>query len=631
LNLNKLFRDYFLVTLKRPEPVKVSFKLKDMLFYVRFVKPYWKPALAGFLLMFFSSGISAVSPLGGKVLIDNVLLKKDAADILSILNSLGLGALRPLVERVLGSLNLVVVTGLIFGLLMGVLSILQNLANFRFNTGVTFKVQTELFDRVLRYPLSIFKEKQTGYLMARLTGDVSAVQTFFSQYLLQFARTLLTPLFSFFILFHLNRRMTLLVLAIIPVNVLINYLVMVRARSLSYRQMEKNADISGDIQQALAGIEVVKSYGAEDREKTKVSGKMREVIDLQLRGLLLSSFAGYALQALNLGSRLLITWLCGREVLRGTMSIGDLTSFTLYSLQLTGQLGGIFNQVLSLQYLFLSMGRLHEMFAIAPETPGRESARRLLRPAEIRGRLQFRKVGFAYKNGPPVLKNVSLNIAPGEKIAVMGASGIGKTTLISLVLKFYAPLRGTILLDGRDLGEVDTDWLRARTAVVSQETFLFNDTVENNIKYGRPEATQAEVEEAARKAQVHEDILRMEKGYRTVVGERGAQLSIGQKQRISLARAFLKDPAVLILDEPTSALDRRTEESLGEALKAVARGRTTILITHRLPLLDIADRVFEFRAEGLVKVGRKNMKRPSALRRKGGAVARTDETRSRQV
>ncbi|MBN2199967.1 MAG: ABC transporter ATP-binding protein [Candidatus Aminicenantes bacterium] len=616
MNLKKFFREYFLVTLKRPEPVKVHFKLKDMLFYVRFVKPFWKPALAGFLLMLVSAGISSISPLGGKVLIDNVLQKKDAADILSILSSLGLQGLSPFVEKILGSLNLVVIAGLVIGLLMGILSILQSVVNFHFNTGVTFKVQTELFDRILRYPLSIFKEKQTGYLMSRLTGDVSAVQSFFSQYLFQFARTLLTPIFSFFILFHLNRRMTFLVLAIVPVNVLINYLVMVRTRSLSYRQMEKNADISGDIQQALAGIEVVKSYGAEDREKTKVSGKMREVIELQLQGLLLSSFAGYVLQALNLGSRLLITWLCGREVLRGAMSIGDLTSFTLYSLQLTGQLGGIFNQVLSLQYLFLSMGRLHEMFSIAPEISERGQSAGLLSPPGIHGRLQFRNVGFAYPNGPPVLKNVSLDIRPGEKIAVMGASGIGKTTLISLVLKFYRPQRGKIVLDGRDLERLDTEWLRSRTAIVSQETFLFNDTLENNIKYGRPDAGFAEVEDAARKAQIHEDILRMERGYHTPVGERGARLSIGQKQRISLARAFLKNPAILILDEPTSALDRRTEKSLGEALRLITRGRTTILITHRLPLLDIADRVFEFKAKGLTEVKKTTKRRAIPARRK---------------
>lgn len=617
VNLKKLFREYFLVTLKRPEPVRVRFRLRDMLFYVRFVKPYWKPALVGFLLMLLSTGISSVSPLGGKVLIDNVLQKKDASDILSILGSLGLRGLGPLVERILGSLNLVILAGLALGLLTGVLAILQNLVNFKFNTGVTFKVQTELFDRILRYPLSIFKEKQTGYLMARLTGDVTAVQSFFSQYIFQFVRTLLTPVFSFFILFHLNRRMTFLVLAVIPVNVLINYLVMVRARSLSYRQMEKNADISGDIQQALAGIEVVKSYGAEERERRKVSGKLQEVIDLQLRGLLLSSFAGYVLQALNLASRLFITWLCGREVLRGAMSIGDLTSFTLYSLQLTGQLGGIFSQILSLQYLFLSMARLHEMFSVSPETPDRGKSGRLERPAEVRGALQFRDVDFAYGEGPPVLKNVSLDVAPGETIAVMGASGIGKTTLISLVLKFYLPRRGAIRLDGRDLDRIDTEWLRSRTAVVSQETFLFNDTLENNIKYGRPEAGPEEVEEAARQARVHDDILRLEKGYQTPVGERGARLSIGQKQRISLARAFLKNPDILILDEPTSALDRRTEESLVETLRLITRGRTTILITHRRPLLRLADRVFEFKAEGLVEVAKQTRESRTSSRRPG--------------
>ncbi len=614
MNLKTFFRRYFLETFKSPEPIPLNFRLRDMSFYFRFIKPYWKTALAAAGLTLLTSGIGSISPLGGKILIDNVLLKKDTGDIMSILGSLGLQGLKPLVDRVLGSLDLVILSGLAFGLLMGILSILQNVVNFRFNTGVTYRVQTELFDRILRYPLSIFKEKPTGYLMARLTQDVSAVQSFFSQYILQFARTLITPVFSFFILFHLNRRMTWLILAVVPANVLINYLVMIRTRSLSYRQMEKNADISGDIQQALAGIEVIKSYGAEDRERRRVSGKMREVIGLQLQGLMLSSFTGYALQALNLGSRLFIAWLCGREVLAGRMSIGDLSSFTLYSLQLTGQLGGIFSQILSLQYLFLSMGRLHEMFSVAPEVPTSGRTPGLRRPSTIRGGIEFQDVCFAYRDGSPVLKDVSLAVAPGETVAIMGASGIGKTTLISLILKFYTPQKGRILLDGIDLRDIDTKWLRSHMAVVSQETFLFNDTLENNIKYGRPGASSAEVEEAARRARIHDDIVRMDKGYQTLVGERGARLSVGQKQRISLARAFLKNPTVLILDEPTSALDRRTEKSLSEVLTGISRGRTTILITHRPALLETADRVLEFRAEGLKEIRRTTQRRRSISR-----------------
>jgi len=609
MNVKKLFREYVLGTIATPEPVKVKFSLKDMLFYSRFVKPLWKVALASLLLTLFTTGVSSFYPLGGKILIDNVLLKKDPSDILSLLSSLGLGGLRPLLARIIGSLDLVVLAGLIFGLLTGVVSILQSLVNFRFNTGVTFRVQTALFDRVLRYPLSIFKEKQTGYLMERITGDVHTVESFFSQYLFQFLRNVLTPVISLFILFHLDRSITFLLLALVPLNVLINYLVMVRARSLSYRQMEKTATISGDIQEVLSGIEVIKSYGGEEREKSKVAGKMKDVIELQLRSLLLSSFAGYLLQGINLATRLFITWMCGRRVLAGTMTVGDLTAFTLYSMQLSGQLSGIFSQIISLPYLFLSKGRLHEMFSISPEIDKERKGPPLLRPLKAEGRIEFQKASFAYVPGPPVLREVSFHIAPRDKVAIMGSSGIGKTTLISLVLKFYTPQEGRILLDGRDLQEIDTEWLRSRTAIVSQETFLFNDTVENNIKYGKPGAGQEEVEEAARQALIHDDILQLEKGYRTVVGERGARLSIGQKQRISLARAFLKDPAILILDEPTSALDRWTEKSLGEVLRRIARGRTTILITHRLPLVELADRVFEFkkkgRREGLYEVRKK--------------------------
>ena len=608
-SIKKIFHEYVLGTIKSPEPVKVKFSLKDMLYYFRFVKPLWKLALASLLLTLFTTSVSSIYPLGGKALIDNVLLKKDPSDILSILNSLGLGGLRPLLTHILGSLNLIVVAGLIFGLLTGVVSILQGLVSFRFNTGVTFRVQTALFDRVLRYPLAIFKEKQTGYLMQRITGDVHVVESFFSQYIVQFLRNILTPFFSFFILFHLDRSMTLLLLGLVPVNVLINYLVMVRARALSYRQMERTATISGDIQEVLSGIEVVKSYGGEEREKSKVAGKMRDVIEIQLRSLLLSSFAGYLLQGINLATRLFITWMCGRRVLAGTMTVGDLTSFTLYSMQLSGQLSGIFSQILNLQYFFLSMGRLHEMFSITPEIDKERKGPPLARPADIKGRIKFEQVTFAYLTGKPILKSISFQVAPREKVAIMGSSGIGKTTLISLLLKFYSPQQGRILLDGHDLQETDTEWLRSQTAIVSQETFLFNDTVENNIKYGKPGASPAEVEKAARQALIHEDILKLEKGYKTSVGERGALLSIGQKQRISLARAFLKNPAILILDEPTSALDRQTEKSLGDVLGRVAQGRTTILITHRLPLVELADRVFVFkktgRREGLFEVRKK--------------------------
>jgi ABC-type multidrug transport system fused ATPase/permease subunit len=600
-------------------PVELELTWADIRFYFQFVKPLWKYMAASLLFTLLATGVSSLTPLSGKVLIDYVFMKKAPVEFVRILNSLHLYGLVEPMKRIFQSLNSVILLGLTFGLVMGLVSIFRNLVNFRVTSEINFNVQTNLFDRVLRFPLEILKKKQVGYLMSRITGDVHAVQSLFSQTVPHLLTNILVPIFSFFILFQLNARITLILLAIVPFNVIFNYFVVRRSIGLSYHQMEESAHYSGDMQEALSGVEVIKSYGAEKRESTKVAGKMRRIIGLQFKSTILQSVAGYITSTYNLGAKLFITWLCGRAVLKGDMSIGDLTSFTLYALTLSGMLSGLFNQVISFQSLFVSLARLHEMFKIAPEYEVLEAA---IKPAQkprqggtqtaampapapvrldrVKGRVEFRRVSFAYDPKKPVLIDVSVLVHPGETVAIIGASGAGKTTLISLILKFYKHQQGSIRLDGRDLDDLDTLWLRNQVGIVSQETFLFNDTIENNVKYGKPGADMDEVREAARKARIDRDIAGFVEGYKTIVGERGTMLSVGQKQRISLARAFLKDPPVIILDEPTSALDRNTERELGETLRDIARGRTTFIISHRTPLVDIAGRVLELRDGRLV-------------------------------
>jgi ABC-type multidrug transport system fused ATPase/permease subunit len=600
------------------EPVELDLSFKDIRFYAQFVKPLWKYIALSLLFTLLATSVSSLTPLSGKILIDYVFMKKPPVEIVRILDKFHLHALAGPLTSIFRSLNSVLLLGLAFGLILGLMSIFRNLVNFRITSETTFNVQTALFDRVLRFPMAMLKQKKVGYLMSRITGDVYAVQSLFSQSAAQLLTNILAPIFSFFILFQLNARITLILLAIVPFNVVFNYFVLRRSIALSYRQMEESAHYSGDMQEALTGVEVIKSYGAERRESNKVAGKMRRVIRLQLKSTMLQSVAGYVMNAYNLGAKLFITWLCGRAVLKGNMTIGDLTSFTLYALSLSSMLSGLFNQLISFQSLFVSMARLHEMFKISPEyeseesfvkppvKPGSDGAagpvRPALRPETVRGGLEFRGVSFAYEEKTPVLKDISLTVDPGETVAIMGVSGVGKTTLISLILKFYKPQGGRIALDGRDLEDIDTLWLRNQVGIVSQETFLFNDTIEHNIKYGDPAATLDAVREAARKARIDRDIAGFGEGYKTKVGERGTMLSVGQKQRISLARVFLKDPRVLILDEPTSALDRDTERELGVTLADIARGRTTFIITHRTPLVDIADRVFELREGQLVEI-----------------------------
>jgi ABC-type multidrug transport system fused ATPase/permease subunit len=596
-------------------PVELELSLSDIRFYGQFVKPLWKYIVLSLGFTLLTTGVSSLTPLSGKVLIDYVFQKKSPVEIAKILDKLHLHALVAPLTSIFKSLNSVILLGLSFGLVIGLVSIFRTLVNFRVTSEITFNVQTSLFDRVLRFPLALLKKKQVGYLMSRITGDVYAVQSLFSQSAAQLLTNILAPIFSFFILFQLNSRITLILLAIVPFNVFFNYLVVRRSIALSYRQMEESAHYSGDMQEALTGVEVIKSYGAEKRESSKVAGKMRRVIRLQLKSTMLQSVAGYVMNAYNLGAKLFITWLCGRAVLRGTMSIGDLTSFTLYALSLSSMLSGLFNQVISFQSLFVSMARLHEMFRISPEyeTPealikqtGKASPERpaapAIRPDAVQGEVEFQGVSFAYEENKPVLRDISLQVAPGETVAVMGVSGVGKTTLISLILKFYRPQQGIIRLDGRSLDDLDTLWLRNQVGIVSQETFLFNDTIEHNIKYGNPAATLDDVRRAAEQARIDRDIAAFPEGYKTKVGERGTMLSVGQKQRISLARAFLKNPPIIILDEPTSALDRDTERELGQTLADIARGRTTFIITHRTPLVDIASRVFELRTGRLVEI-----------------------------
>ncbi len=597
------------------EPIELEFSFKDIRFYAQFVKPLWKYIALSLLFTLLTTAVASLTPLSGKILIDYVFMKKPPVEIVRILDKLHLHALAAPLTSLLGNLNSVLLLGLAFGLIVGLVSVFRTLVNFRITTETTFSVQTALFDRVLRFPMAMLKKKQVGYLMSRITGDVYAVQSLFSQSAVQLLTSVLSPLFSFFILFQLNSRITLILLAIVPVNVLFNYFVLRRSVALSYRQMEEAAHYSGDMQEALSGVEVIKSYGAEGRESSKVAGKMRRVINIQLKSTMLSSVANYIMSAYNLVAKLFITWLCGRAVLKGSMSIGDLTSFTLYALSLSGMLGGLFNQILSFQSLFVSMARLHEMFKVSPEyesegalakptdKPGEAaSARSAVRPESVQGGIEFSGVSFAYEERNPILTGVSLAVRPGETVAITGASGVGKTTLISLILKFYRPLAGRIALDGRDLDDLDTLWLRNQVGIVSQETFLFNDTIEHNIKYGDPSASMEAVHEAARKARIDRDIAGFAEGYKTKVGERGTMLSVGQKQRVSLARVFLKNPPVLILDEPTSALDRDTERELGATLADIARGRTTFIITHRTPLVEIADRVFELREGRLVEI-----------------------------
>ncbi|RLC10898.1 MAG: ABC transporter ATP-binding protein [Deltaproteobacteria bacterium] len=588
----KKVADYLSEIFKKPESRETQFRYRDILFFIPFVRPLWKLGVISLILTIVTTGLGSLLPLSSKVFIDFVIMKKGGQQVENFLVSIGLTSLIHPIQYILGSVNIVILLILIIGIIMGLIRIVQSIMTLRLQQEITFNIQTALFDRVLRFPMSVLKEKQVGYLMSRVSNDVSMLQYFFSSAVPQLLTNTLYFLFSFGILFTLSSRLSLILLGLLPVWGLINYFFASRVRAVSYKDMERQAQISKDMQEIFSGVEVIKTHVSEEREVAKLSVKIRNLFRTRIKTTILSSLSAHSMRASKLITTLLIVWLSVHEIEKGRMTIGDMTALMAYVIYLSGLAGSISGMFLTLQTVFAGIERLTEMFNVVPEFGSGATDNGQKTADVVRGDIRFENVSFSYKKDKPVLEDISFTVCSGDVIALTGASGAGKTTLINLLIKFNLPQSGSIYLDDYDLKELDTQWLRKQAGFVSQDIFLFNDTIEANIKYGKPSASQNAVIQAARDANIHNEIEKFQDGYRTMVGERGVKLSVGQRQRISIARAFLRDPRILLCDEPTSALDAETESVLKDSLKKLAQNRTVFMITHRMSVADIATRVF---------------------------------------
>jgi len=566
--------------LRQPAKADGDLRFADLAFFLRFARPIRRAGVLALVATVLVSAEKTVLPLSLKVFVDNILLGGTPAP----------GALLTGAGGVLSSLNTLVVALLVLGLLTGATDLVRNYWTARFREGYAFNLQTALFEHVLGFPLSYFKSQQTGYIMSRLSDDVQILQYTVSQYLPQIIANALYVAFTLVILGALNLRLTLVVLAFIPLYLLVNAVFIRRIRAATHRERERQAYVSRDLQEVISGIDTVKSHAAEDREVHRVSGTLRNMVDARIRNTMLSAFSEYFRIGTMSLMLIAVIWFGGNEVLAGAMTVGDFVAFAVYIMTFAPTVNTFFAFPVVMQPALTSAARLRELFAMQGE-PGALAGAGGIVPGTVQGRIEFSGVWFGYSEDAPVLRDARFVIRPGEAVAVVGRTGAGKTTLINLILRAFAPKKGTITLDWRDLSTLDPRWLRRQISIVSQDLFLFHTTIEENIRYSRPDATIEEVVEAAQKAQIHDDILRLPDGYRTVVGERGTRLSVGQRQRIAIARAFLKDAPILILDEPTSALDLQTEDLIGQTLRALVRDRTTILISHRPSLLELADRV----------------------------------------
>ena len=447
------------------------------------------------------------------------------------------------------------------------------------------------YAKLLRLPMAFFDQKRVGELTSRIATDINVLQDVFTSTLAEFIRQLIIIVGGVGLLLYTSPRLTLIMLISLPPVVLLSVAFGRFIRRYAKDVSKMMAEATTVVEETLQGIASVKSYANEYFELGRYRAKTDAVAATAIKGgVYRAGFASFVILGL-FGAVVLVIWQGSLDIARGAMDAGDLFSFVLYSSFIGGSIGGMADVYARLQRASGATEELLDIFD-QPEEPIRLEPPQS-RDRSLRGVLEFDELRFAYPSRPAfeVIQGITCRIEPGTRVALVGSSGAGKSTLMALLLRFYSPVSGCIRIDGRDLKDWDLSDFRSQLALVPQEVLLFGGSIEENIRYGRPDASPAEVEDAARKAYAHDFIVSFPEGYQTTVGERGIQLSGGQRQRIAIARALLNDPALLLLDEATSALDSESEFYVQSALEALMKDRTSLVIAHRLSTVRKADRI----------------------------------------
>ncbi|MBN2416873.1 ABC transporter ATP-binding protein [bacterium] len=529
-----------------------------------FIRPNLRHGLTATILLIISSLLILPKPLFVKFIIDNVIILGD----------------RNLLIPVIIGLSVLIFFGFI-------ISFIQNYIFFTFEQKIILSIQHKLFTRVLRFPKSFFDNKSTGYLMSRLIGDVFKLRLLFSSTLIQALTKSFIFIGTIIIMFFLHWKLTLIASIILPFFITSVRFFGKKTRLLGHKSMEKGAQVSQYINESISGVELIKTFATEKDETKKIYDSLKNAVDASVEQNVLSSFSQFVIGLISSAGSIYILWYGATEIITGHMTIGSFVAFNGYLANLYGSAQFLTQVNISLQSSFAALERVFSLFSIIPEDEKDDTK---IHVSKLNGHVQFSDVCFSY-NHSPVLKNVNFTAHPGEMIAIIGPTGAGKSTLINLIISLYQPQSGRILFDGIDFSMISLDSLRQRIGIVSQETFLFDDSISNNIKYSRIEASESDVVACSKAAMAHEFISSFENGYETRIGERGIKLSVGQKQRISIARVLLKNPDILIFDEPTSALDAITEKSIKNLITNNKNNKTTFVIAHRLSTIIAADKI----------------------------------------
>ncbi len=540
-----------------------------------FFKRHWKRGLLGLLLVIITSTLAFPPPLITKFLIDRVILEKNFNLLAWAFLAL---ALVKLAEKLV--------------------AMLQSYYFTRFEQKVILDIQEDLLKHTLSLPKSFFDDKEVGYLMSRLLNDVMGLRWFFSYTLVSFTGNILRLVGGVDFLFYLDWRLALISIFLIPGLIIVVRYFYNKMYVLSHQDREKSAKFQSRVQETLQSTSLIKAFGTEELELKRNVDALEDNLEINIEESVVGSLADFSIGGMSEIARFLVFIIGAILVIKGEWTLGLLLAYQSYLEYVFGPARYLAGSGITMQNARAALDRVGALYDIVPEQMVEG-----IKVEKLSGGVTFRDVSFGYNQAEPILENISFEIKPGEHVAIVGPSGVGKTTLISLILCFYKPKSGQILFDGVPANEFDLVSLRKRIGYVSQSNLVLSGTFSENLKYGNPEASQEEIIDACSAAGIHAYISSLPNGYESHIDERGVNLSEGQKQRLAIARAIIKNPDILIMDEPTSALDSIIEKSIFDALPAYVKEQTLFIVAHRIATIQYSDRILLLNENKLIAIG----------------------------
>lgn len=544
-------------------------------FLFTYTKKYTLKIFLAIIFMLASSGLNVLPPYLFKSVVDDVLISRNVF----MLNVI--------------CVSLVVIFGL-----KAITTYYQRYLMNEAGQSVVMDIRTDLYDHMQRMSLKKIYASRIGELMSRITGDVSTLQNIVTSTFVDLLFNLVTFLGMFAFILYINWKLTCLIILVLPIVGYMLSFASKRLRKAGHNVQEHLADITATAQEAFSAIRVVRSFATEDEELERFRKANKENYDALLQSVSIQGILAGAIEVFLIFALAVIFWFGGQSVIHGSLTPGELVSFTGYIAFMVQPIRSIMNQMGGLQMGIASAERIQDMMSTPTESSGGQ-----VDIGRLSGAVRFEDVHFSYEDGQEVLKGITLDVKAGEKIAVVGATGSGKSTLVDLIPRFYDPTFGRVVIDGFDVRDIPLKELRRQIGIVPQECVLMKGSIAFNIAYGLDVQDMERIVEAAEIADIREYIETLPEKYETEVGERGVTLSGGQRQRIAIARAVIRDPRILILDEATSSLDIAVERLVQKAMNQAMKGRTSFIIAHRLTTVREADRILVLEGGRFVQSG----------------------------